>query len=103
MVHSILCCRYVRGRGGFTTPAENPTSTPGNVRLATSPGSVSVSWQPSSSPIGIANYEVTLVDDFRTKRVTTADTSAEFAVPNGGDVDVTVRARDTAEIGRAHV
>lgn len=81
----------------FTTPDEAPVSTPEDLRLDTSDGRVAASWAPSSSPIGVNGYEVTLEHEGATETTFTADTAAEFPVPEGGDITVRVRAEDTAE------
>lgn len=81
----------------FTTPEEAPLPTPEDLRLDTSDGQVTASWDPSSSPIGVNGYEVTLEHEGTTETTFTADTAAEFSVPEGGDVTVRVRAQDTAQ------
>jgi hypothetical protein len=79
----------------FTTPDEFPVTTPGNVRVADSPGSATVEWDAASSAAGVLDYLVTLRGSEPTSRRTTG-TSVTFDRPGGGDFEVTVQARDGA-------
>jgi hypothetical protein len=79
----------------FTTPDESPVTTPGNVRVADSPGTATVQWDAASSAAGVLDYLVTLRgSDPAFRRLT--GTSITFDRPAGGDFEVTVQARDQA-------
>lgn len=81
----------------FTTPNEFPVTTPGDVQVSESPGSLSVQWDAASSDAGVLDYTATVRGgpDGTVARRTTG-TSATFPIPPGGEVDVTVTARDRA-------
>jgi hypothetical protein len=80
----------------FVTPAAPPLNAPGNVEVSTEPGKAVVTWDASTSPLGVKDYQVRLDHSTGPKSVTTSQRTAEFLVPDGGEVEVTVRARDTA-------
>jgi hypothetical protein len=81
----------------FTTPDEFPVTTPANVRVDTSPGTVTVQWDASASDAGVMDYLATLHGG-RGGPVSqrTTDATATFTHPPGGDLSVTVQARDEA-------
>jgi hypothetical protein len=81
----------------FTTPDEFPVTTPAGVQVSASPGSLTVQWQPASSDAGVLDYTTTVrggPDGPLAQRTT--GTTATIDLPPGGDLDVTVRARDRA-------
>lgn len=81
----------------FTTPDTFPVTTPGDVSLSSSPGSLTVDWAPSTSDAGILDYAVTLDGgEDGTFAQRTSNTRTTFEIPPGGDFEVTVKGRDTA-------
>lgn len=81
----------------FTTPDEFPVTTPGDVQVSESPGSLTVQWEPSSSAAGVLDYTTTVRGGpaGRVARRTTG-TTASFDILPGGEVTVSVTARDRA-------
>lgn len=81
----------------FTTPEEFPVTTPGNVRVTTSPGTATVEWDESRSDAGMLDYLLSgtggTIGRFGGR---TVETSFTFDLPAGGDFQVTVRGRDQA-------
>lgn len=81
----------------FTTPDEFPVTTPAGVQVSESPGSLTVQWEPSSSAAGVLDYTTTMRGGpAGTVARRTTGTSATFDLPPGGDVNVSVTARDRA-------
>jgi hypothetical protein len=81
----------------FTTSDEPPVTTPANVQADDSPGSVTVTWEPSSSDAGVQEYVVSLHGGtIGHVAQRTSSTTATFEVPHGGEFEVTVKAQDTA-------
>jgi hypothetical protein len=81
----------------FTTPDQAPVTTPSGVQVTESPGGLMVAWGASSSDAGVLDYTATVTGGpggTVTRR--TSGTSATFDLPPGGEVDVTVQARDRA-------
>lgn len=82
----------------FTTPDEPAVTTPASVQVSEAPGTATVTWQAASSDAGILDYLVSVVGGPSgpiTRR--TSELAATVEVPPGGDLSVTVRARDTAQ------
>lgn len=81
----------------FTTPDEFPVTTPGNVRVTTSPGTATVEWDASRSDPGVLDYLLTLTGgSVGTLGGRTFGTSFTYDLPAGGDFQVSVQARDQA-------
>lgn len=87
--------RTARDTAEVTAPFVPPPSLPEDVRVTTSPGIVTVNWDTPSSGAPVKDYSVTLPDaPGGAQGQTTTDTTATFNVPPGGDLEVTVAARD---------
>jgi hypothetical protein len=79
-------------------PSDVVVTTPANVEATAAPGSVAVTWDPSTGDAGVQDYLVTLrgAPDGKTYGRWTTDTSATFTLPPGGKIQVSVTARDQA-------
>jgi hypothetical protein len=83
----------------FTTPDEFPVTTPSNIQVTSSQGVVTVSWDRSASDAGMMDYVAILhggANGPNGSRILEAATTTTFAYPPGGDLWVTVQARDKA-------
>jgi hypothetical protein len=81
----------------FTTPVDFPVTTPGNVRVSEAPGSLTVQWDQSSSDAGVLDYTATMRGGSGgAVAARTPGTTVTFDLPPGGEVEVTVQARDQA-------
>lgn len=81
----------------FTTSDEPPVTTPANVQVDDSPGSMTVTWEPSSSDAGVREYVVSIRGGtIGHVAQRTSSTTATFETPPGGEFEVTVKAQDTA-------
>lgn len=79
----------------FRTSEEFPVTTPGNVRVSTSPGTATVEWDESSSDAGVLDYLLTVTGGTQgTLGGRTSGTSLTYDLPAGGDFQVTVKGRD---------